>query len=151
VLAGVPRSGGGRRKKLEEAARLWASGEFAAAAEQEKNQAKLHESAAAFGLRIDGPLGPEVHVFHLWPEHDEAWRLFLECRTEWRGSGQREGLCKEGVERVMRALRVRPSRRRERFLQLRVLEGAALREWARQREEADRQREQEAAQRRTGR
>lgn len=142
MLDRLSRAGGGRLKKLEEAARLWASGAFAA---EEAQEAHVHESANYFGLVFEGPVLPQREEFYLWPEHADAWRLFMECQTEWRGSGQREGLCKEGVERIMRALRMR-RRQRERFLQLRVLERSALAEWARLRNEEDQKRALERTQ-----
>lgn len=135
MLERVPRAGGGHRKKLEEAARLWASGALASEADDEGRRSGLDEQFAFFGIGVSGdevvasePPAPE---FYLWPENVEAWALFLACSTQWRGSGmQREGLDYEGVEVVMRRRHVRRRLRDRRFAEIQLMEMACLKAWA---------------------
>lgn len=130
MLAGVPEAGAGGGKKLEEAARLWARGEFAQERDQQQDRAEINEALDFFGLQAEGDVVPQAPVFWLWPENAEPWGLFMQVQTEWRGTQSREGLDKAGVERILRAQRVRPKHRRQRFEQIRVMERAALDEWA---------------------
>jgi len=65
--------------------------------------------------------------FELWPEHAEAWGVYLGCGTQWVKSVGLwgvvwEGLNYPGVEVVMRRYGVPPERESEVFAQLQVLE-----------------------------
>jgi hypothetical protein len=138
-LACVPDAGSGHRKKLEEAARLWARGELK---NEERNaqqnaeaQAYLDEQMAALRIRPDGPvhIGDALLPFHLFPENREAWQLFMSVQTQWRvGMGGREGLDYPGVHCVIDSCRAWRKHRRRRFAEICAMERASLAEWAEQ-------------------
>ena len=97
---------------------------------------------AAFGLvAVDGAgrsaVGPQL--FHLWPEHQDAFALFVQCRTQWRaGFGGATGLDYAGVEALIRMRRLVPRPRLPDVLgELQVLEAETLQEWGRQRQAAE--------------
>lgn len=69
--------------------------------------------------------------YELWPEHWDAWQVFLSCATQWRilvgmGGVRYQGLDYGGVESVMRFQGIKGKDRREIFSQLQVLEEEAL-------------------------
>jgi hypothetical protein len=142
VLAGLPHAGGGQRKKLEEAARLWARGEFKNEAEHVKQESdaqdSLQEQFAALGVQPDAPvdLREPLLPFYLFPENVEAWTLFMSVQTYWRGGMDREGLDPNGVDRVINQRRRWRLRRRQRFAEVQLMERAVLQEWAIQRQHA---------------
>lgn len=71
--------------------------------------------------------------FHLWPEHVPALELWGIVGTQWlySGMGGATGLNYGGVEAAMRLHGVPRADRADRFAELRVMERAALAEWAR--------------------
>lgn len=76
-------------------------------------------------------------VFHLWPEHVPALRLWNDLGTQWRvGMAGPIGLDYTAAEAYCRVEGIRGSQRRERFAELRAMERAALRAWAAERERA---------------
>jgi len=74
--------------------------------------------------------------FDLWPEHWQAWDVYLGCGTQWRYRAVPrglqasitvcEGLDYQGVEVVMRRYRVPEARFDEVFSQLQVLEAETV-------------------------
>ena len=65
--------------------------------------------------------------FELWPEHQEAWGVYLGCATQWRlsvgvGGLYWQGLDYQGVDVVMRRYRVPRKRQDAVFAELQVLE-----------------------------
>lgn len=138
MLAGLSGAGGGHRKKLEEAARLWARGDFTEEDDEVANRSAIDEDLAAFGMVAEGDIVvARAETFHLWPENVEAWNLFVACQTQWRTTGmegRRVGLDVHGVERAMWRMRVRPKHRRRRWDEIAVMEFAALDEWAKRAE-----------------
>ncbi|HNB42708.1 MAG TPA: DUF1799 domain-containing protein [Burkholderiaceae bacterium] len=71
--------------------------------------------------------------FHLWPEHVPVLELWGVVGTQWlyAGMGGATGLNYAGVEAAMRLHGVPRAERADRFAELRVMERAALAEWAR--------------------
>ncbi|MGN2393356.1 DUF1799 domain-containing protein, partial [Pelomicrobium sp. G1] len=94
----------GQAKKLEEAARHWASGAGA-------NDEELAQDLERFGLPPDAfEGGAEPETCEVWPENWPAVELFLGCATQWRVDGMSGavlGLDYQGVEALMRIRRVR--------------------------------------------
>lgn len=138
MLAFLRAAGRGHRKKLEEAARLWARREFKNEAEHVNHDAeatdKLDEQFAFFGIRTEGPVdAPErLLPFYLFPENLPAWQLFMAVQTQWRGGMAREGLDYPGVHAVIDQRRSWRLRRRQRFAEIQVMERASLDAWAEQ-------------------
>ena len=100
------------------------------------------QALAAFGLvAVDGTgrnAGPQF--FYLWPEHQDALGLFIQCSTQWRhGFAGITGLDYSGVEALIRMRRLVPRQRLPEVLaDLQVLEDETLAEWGRQRGAAER-------------
>lgn len=71
--------------------------------------------------------------FHLWPEHVPALDLWGVIGTQWvySGMGSATGLNYASVEAAMRLHGVPRADRAQRFEELRIMERAALAEWAR--------------------
>ena len=98
------------------------------------------DAAAAFGIDIDAQDAPsqsaadDAELFYLWPEHVRAYVLWAGVQTQWRvGFGGPTGLDYAGV-RASPAFRALPRRRAERtFVEVQIMERAALAEWAAQR------------------
>jgi hypothetical protein len=107
------------------------------------------QALAAFGLVAAAGTGRNAgpQFFYLWPEHQDAFGLFIQCNTQWRyGSSGITGLDYSGVEALIRMRRLVPRQRLPDVLaELRVLEDETLAEWGRQRSAAER-----SAQRRRG-
>jgi hypothetical protein len=145
VLCAVPHAVRGPRKKLDEVARYWAGGDLISEEEHARQLAHLEEQFRLSGIVPDRPLDeiePVLEVY-LWPQNVQAWDLFMRVQTQWKvrveaaGGGmgyriesRRTGLDYEGVEIVMRRMRIPPRRRDERFCDVQVMEFAALEEWA---------------------
>lgn len=124
-----------------EAARLWARGELDE--DQDEDDAdtgneQLDKAFAAFGLVPDGPVIACEPAFYLWPENVEAWGLFKQCGTQWRGGmSGRDGMDYAGVQIVMCDIFPIPrSRRRQRMREIHVMVVSALNEWAEARQKA---------------
>lgn len=135
----------GQGKKLAEAARLLARGELTSTdhdAPPEDSDDQAASALAAFGLVAVDPRGRELGhgrpIFHLWPEHQAAFDLFLLCSTQWRhGAMGATGLDYAGIEALIRLRRLaRPRHVPRLFAELQVLERATLAEWSRQRRRA---------------
>lgn len=66
--------------------------------------------------------------YELWPEHADAWNVYLGCATQWvktrsfGGPPVWEGLNYAGVEVVMRRYQVPAEQESDVFAQLQVLE-----------------------------
>lgn len=131
MLAGVPQPGDGHRKKLEEVARFWARGDLQQEQDHAKDQARLDEQYAFFGLVPDKPALPDLEPVYLWPENVASWNLFMDVQTQWRSNGVgNTGLDYPSVHCVIDQHRVWRRRRRERFAEVQVMERACLEEWA---------------------
>lgn len=129
MLSGLHQSGTANRKKLAEAARLWARGDFAG--NDEIDVAEVDSAFASFGLFAEMGKTVERLQFYLWPENKDAWMLFMSCGTQWRVSmGGREGFDYPGVKVVMEMSNIHPRKRSQRFREVQVMESAALQEWA---------------------
>jgi hypothetical protein len=135
VLALVRPAGAGHRKKLEDAARIFARREFVDEEEhvQRENEAQSHLEAqfAANGIVLDEPVDVRepLDAFYLLRENLPAWQLFLAVQTEWRGTMDRIGLDKPGVLCIIDGRRVWRKRRREMFASIMLMERAVLEEW----------------------
>lgn len=138
MLAVVSGAGPGHRKKLEEAARLWARRELTNEEEHVQQetaaQDSLSEQFAALGIQPDGPVhvAQPLQPFYLFPENVEAWRLFGAVQTQWRGGTAREGLDYPGVQIVIAQRRAWRLRRRRLMAEILVMERACLDEWGKQ-------------------
>ena len=69
--------------------------------------------------------------YELWPEHQDAWEVFLDCQHQWRvvaglGGMWFQGLELASVQSSLTLLGVPKKRWRAVREQLRVLEGQAL-------------------------
>lgn len=85
---------------------------------------------------------PQQAVFWLWPEHAATLRLWADLSTQWRvaggmGAAWPLGLDYTAAEALLRIEGIRGTERRERFAELRVMERAALRVWADERQRTD--------------
>lgn len=131
MLALLRAAGAGHRKKLEEVARHWARGDLQTQDDHAKAQDALDEQFAHWGLVPDRPVEPEPEAVYLWPQNVPAWDLFMLVQTQWRGTGVgREGLDHAGVELAIDERRAWRTRRRQRRDEIRIMERAALEEWA---------------------
>ena len=76
--------------------------------------------------RLADEPGPDA--FEVWPENEDAVRLFLALSTQWRfaGGGVVTGLIYASAEAVMRMRGVKRAKMPVLFDALRVMEGAAL-------------------------
>ena len=142
--------GQGPRKKLREAARLLARGDFSTTPEQTHEDqaaedAEWNASLQIFGLVEEAdsdvdddtpsqpPAAAEPQVFYLWPENLPAWRLWRSVQTQWRFNMQGPtGLDYAGV--LVRMGRVGPRRQARLLDDIQIMEEEVLREAARQRE-----------------
>jgi hypothetical protein len=109
--------------------------------EQDDGGDETKAALAAFGLAaVDEPSTRQQRVFYLWREHEEAVRVFLACRTQWRvGFDEPTGLDYAGVESLIRMRRlVQRPRLPEVLAELQILEDETLAEWRRQRKASDR-------------
>lgn len=136
MLCVVSRAGTGHRKKLEQAARLWARGDFVdeAAHKEAEDRAEdsLNEQFTVLAVRPDGsvPMRDELCPFYLWPESLPVWQLFMAVQTQWRWRDvdALAGLDYAGVETVIRQDPRWRKRRREYFAHVCVMERAVLHE-----------------------
>lgn len=90
------------------------------------------EDCAVLNLDVNQLIPPEVQRdqpadFELWPEHWDAWSVYLGCSTQWRisvgmGGAMWLGLDYQGVELVMRRYRVPRKRQDDVFAEVQVLE-----------------------------
>jgi hypothetical protein len=107
---------------------------------------------AAFGLKLEAPApgaGPAVPEFHLWPDNRLPFELWLAAQTCLRcGMHGPEGLDYAALRELVRTTRcarlpASPRRRADAWAAVRIIELAALAEWAAmRRESADRSRRQ---------
>lgn len=77
---------------------------------------------------------PEVPVFEIWPENEEAFLIFCALQTQWHrisglGGTARTGLMYSEARLEMRERGLKPARRNELMDDLRVMERAALETW----------------------
>jgi len=95
---------------------------------------QITEALAALGLQADGDLEVE-EVFELWPENVKAFNYWRSVQTQWMftGMGVATGLNYAGIESDMNMNGIRKKDRPELFAAVKVMEAAALREWAQQR------------------
>ncbi|WP_422099091.1 DUF1799 domain-containing protein [Variovorax sp.] len=99
--------------------------------------AQLTSQCALLGIDVDQlmPRDRQLAVvpdYELWPEHEDAWFVYLGCSSQWRiaagfGVAVWLGLDYAGVRSVMSMYGVAASSRREVFQQLQVLEDEELR------------------------
>lgn len=92
----------------------------------------MRGDAALLKVDLDRLIAPQRQRqrpldYELWPEHAQAWNVYLGCATQWvKAVGLAgviwEGLNYPGVEVVMRRYGVPPEREDEVFAQLQVLE-----------------------------
>lgn len=135
MLARVLGPGGGQRKKLEEAARLWARGDLVSQ-ESDDAQARdtaeeLNADAAGLGIFIEEePVLSEAEFFYLWPENVPVWMFYHRCcATQWRqGQEGKTGLDYGVVMALIR--KERPRARRGLFELVQAIERGLLRGWA---------------------
>lgn len=92
----------------------------------------MDEALAAFGLYLDaGELPQQPREWHLWPEHLQAFELFLTLQTQWVvGMGGPVGLSYPGVESCLRLHGLKRAEQRERFVELQHLERGWLAGWS---------------------
>jgi len=88
---------------------------------------------AAVAARVAARAAAYAPEFHCWPEHVPALELWGVIGTQWMysGMGGATGLNYAGVEAAMRLHGVPRADRAQRFEELRIMERAALSEWAR--------------------
>lgn len=92
----------------------------------------MRSDCAMLGIDPDRLIPPQLQRerpedFELWPEHQEAWNVYLGCSTQWRvavgmGGAYWEGLDYSGVDVVMRRYKVPRNRQDVVFGQVQVLE-----------------------------
>lgn len=92
----------------------------------------LRGDCALLGIDPNRLIPPELQRsqaddFELWPEHQEAWDVYLGCGTQWKLSlgmngAYWQGLDYQGVDVVMRRYKVPRKRQDTVFAQLQVLE-----------------------------
>jgi hypothetical protein len=99
---------------------------------EDQAQSHLDEQASVWGIVLDAPIDvrERLDTFHLFPENELAWHLFLAVQTEWRGTMDRVGLDKPGVLSIIDQRRKWRNRRREMFASVVLMERTALVEWA---------------------
>jgi hypothetical protein len=91
------------------------------------------EALAAFGLKAEAPLDLDDE-FHLWPENESVFWLWMAVQTQWDVSdGVRYKLDYQGVKVVADARGVRKKDWGGIFSRLQMMEQACLNEWARNR------------------
>ena len=92
----------------------------------------MREDCAVLGLDINQLIDQaEQHTeprdFELWPEHADAWNVYLGCATQWRcamgvGGVLWLGLDYQGVDMVMRRYRISRKRLDQVFAEVQVME-----------------------------
>jgi hypothetical protein len=144
----------GQSKKLKEAARLLARGELTTgphdddappSSDTPTEDDEAAQALAAFGLvAVEGSGAGRAGgqpVFHLWPEHEAAFTVFIACRTQWRLApmGGALGLDYAGVEALIRMRRLVPRQQLpEVMADIQVLEASTVAEWQAERERKER-------------
>ena len=133
---------GRQRKKLAQVARLWARGQIHTPDPEDDNHARAapvsnttETALAHFGVVAVGdvPAPVEYPTFHLWPCNVATYNLWLACQTQWvRDMQGRCGLNYQGVEVVMRRMRLRGEAADRHFFSLQTMEIAAINVWAEQ-------------------
>ena len=80
----------------------------------------------------EAPPPEQVEVFYLLPEHQQALRVWNDLDTQWRtGLMGRTGLDYTAVRAHLQLAGIPRRQHAELHAQLRIMEHAALREWAR--------------------
>lgn len=92
----------------------------------------IRKDCAVLGLDLNQLIEPQnqhtqAQDFLLWPEHWNAWNVYLGCSTQWRmavgmGGVFWQGLDYQGVEMVMRRYRVPRKQQDQVFAEIQVLE-----------------------------
>lgn len=91
-------------------------------ADPQEWQQALEEHEAQFEEEEDA-------LFAVWPENEEALRIFLALRRCWRYepmSGQTLGLERPAIESTLKLMRIKRKKHPEIFEQLMIMEDAAL-------------------------
>lgn len=93
----------------------------------------MEKALAAFGLVAEAPLDLDEE-FHLWPENEEVFWLWMACQTQWFYSeGRRRGLQYSGVMVVMEAHQIPRKKRNQYFCLVQAMEQTCLNVWAHER------------------
>lgn len=80
----------GRRKKLAALGRTWAEG-----GKGGKNE--LESDLAVMGISLPAQQ-VEPEKIGIWPEHTEAWEVFLACARQWRIVSGMAGAFYQGLD-----------------------------------------------------
>jgi hypothetical protein len=138
----VPKTHRRQRKKLAQAARLWASGQLDTTQDDDDDTAQTVDTALAiWGLQADPDQSASPataqNTFYIWPECMGTWGLWKRIQTQWRtGMGGREGLDYPGVTTYLREVcRIKPRHLVQVFGEIQAMEQASLEAWAKQREQ----------------
>jgi hypothetical protein len=98
-----------------------------------RDAATEDEALAAFGVKREGP-PPADAVFRVWPEHWEAFRLFVAMSTQWNvGMNGPTGLRYESIPTVLRLRAIPRADWLLIFEQMRTMESEALKYFAERR------------------
>lgn len=92
----------------------------------------MRSDCALLGIDPDRLIPPQQQRerpddFELWPEHQEAWNVYLGCATQWRvavgmGGAYWEGLNYSSVEIVMNRYGVPESMKNKVFSDVQIME-----------------------------
>jgi hypothetical protein len=104
-------------KKLDAAARHWATGGRISRREQEK---QFEQDAERYGIPLD--------EFEVWPENESSLTLFLACSTQWETQNNRVvSINYQALHAAMQMLEM--TDRPQLFRDIRVMESVALAEF----------------------
>jgi hypothetical protein len=115
-------------KKLDAAARHWATGGRISRREQEK---QFEQDAERYGIPLDylmATLPDELDEFEVWPENESSLTLFLACSTQWETQNNRVvSINYQALHAAMQMLEM--TDRPQLFRDIRVMESVALAEF----------------------
>lgn len=121
------------RKKLIDAARHWAAqGRSASRNDDQRDRAAgppEWQQAIAEWEAQHGAQEAEEYECTVWPENEQAVRVFIALRRCWRidsMAGQVLGIERPAIESTLRLMSIKKKRRQQIFDQIMIMENAAI-------------------------
>jgi hypothetical protein len=110
---------------------LLARGQLDLSEEEPPDSDEIASAMARLGIYCESEIVVDDDEFWLWPDSEEAFRLWLSIQTQWViGQSGPSGLNYSGVESYMRMSGMRRSQQPRLLGFIQSMEQAALGEWA---------------------